>query len=192
VPLPTILGDTSVTFNGIDVPLIYVSSGQINAQAPFDLPAGTVSIQVKRKQSGSVSDVRTANIAVVSPGIFVIDQASSAGAILHASNFSLVTSNDPARPGEYLLIYCTGLGSLKTPVTSGDRSPSAPPAETVDHPTVSIAGLPANVTFSGLAPDFVGLYQVNVQIPIGLPAGSQPVQITINGVTSNTALVAVR
>jgi uncharacterized protein (TIGR03437 family) len=192
VPLPTILGDTSVTFNGLEVPLFYVSSGQINAQAPFDLPAGIVSIQVKRKQSGSVSDVRTPNIAVVSPGIFVIDQASRAGAILHADNFSLVTNNAPARPGEYLLIYCTGLGSLKTPVTSGDRSPSEPPAETIDYPTVSIGGLPANVNFSGLAPEFVGLYQVNVQIPIGVPAGNQPVQITINEVTSNTALVAVR
>ncbi len=190
VPLPTVLGDTSVTFNGIAAPLFFVSNGQINAQAPFDLPAGfRVSIQVRR--GNTVSAVRTANVAAVSPGIFIVDTASSAGAVLHASDFSLVSSSSPARPGEFLLIYCTGLGPLRIPVRSGERAPSVPPlAETINLPAVSIAGLPANVTYSGLAPGFVGLYQINVQAPAGLPAGIQPVQITTLGVASNTATIA--
>ena len=190
VPLPTILGDTSVTFNGIAAPLFFVSNGQINAQAPFDLPAGfAVSIQVRR--GSTLSIVRSANVAAVSPGIFIVDQASSAGAVLHAVDFSLVSSSSPARPGEFLLIYCTGLGPLRIPVRSGDQAPSVPPlAETINLPEVRIAGLPANVTYSGLAPGFVGLYQINVQAPAGLPAGNQTVQITTLGVASNTATIA--
>jgi uncharacterized protein (TIGR03437 family) len=55
---------------------------------------------------------------------------------------------------------------------------------------VTIAGLPATVTYSGLAPGLVGLYQVTVQAPAGLPTGNQPVQITTGGVVSNTAMLA--
>ena len=189
VPLPTVLGETSVTFNGVPAPLFFVSSGQINAQVPFDLPAGiVVSIQVKR--GSNLSTVRTANVATVSPGIFILDQATSAGAVFHSSDFSPVSSSSPARPGEYLAIYCTGLGPLRIPVKSGDAAPSVPPlAETVYVPTVNIGGLPTNVIFSGLAPGFVGLYQVNAQVPAGLPTGSQLVQMTTLGIASNTAMI---
>jgi uncharacterized protein (TIGR03437 family) len=189
MPLPTVLGDTSVTFNGVAAPLFFVSTGQIYAQAPFDLPAGSgASIQVRR--GSALSTVRTANVAAVSPGIFIVDQASNAGAILHA-DYSLVGSSSPARPGEYLLIYCTGLGAVGIPVKSGDSAPSVPPlAQTINLPAVSIAGLPATNVTSWLAPGFVGLYQINAQAPAGLPTGNQPVQITILGVTSNIATIA--
>ena len=184
VPLPTVLGNTSVTFNGVAAPLFFVSNGQINAQAPVGLSTSVAaSVQVKR--GGSLSAVRSVNVAVVSPGIFIVDQASSAGSILNASdNFSLVSGNSPANPGDFLVIFCTGLGPLQS---------AAPGAETIYVPQVSMAGLPATVTFSGLAPGFVGLYQINAQAPAGLPAGQQPVQINILGVSSNTAtIVAAR
>jgi uncharacterized protein (TIGR03437 family) len=190
VPLPTVLGDTGVNFNGTAIPLFFVSNGEILAQAPFDLPAGVaVSIQVRR--GNNLSAARTANVAVASPGIFTFDPASKAGAVLHAADFSLVTSSSPARPGESLLIYCTGLGPLQIPVTAGHSAPSAAPlAQTTVLPTVTIAGLPATVTYSGLAPGLVGLYQVTVQAPAALPTGNQPVQITTGGVVSNTAMIA--
>ena len=189
VPLPTVLGDTSVTFNGTPIPLFFVSSGRIIAQAPFNLPAGSaVSIQVAR--GGNSSAVRTATVAAVSPGIFMVNQASGTGAVLHASDYSLVSANSPARPGEFLLVYCTGLGALKASVKSGDRSPSAPPlAETLYLPTVTIAGMPASVLYSGLAPGLVGMYQITVQVPVGLPSGNQTLQITTGGVASNTTTI---
>jgi uncharacterized protein (TIGR03437 family) len=190
VPLPTVLGDTGVSFNGAAVPLFFVSNGEILAQAPFNLPAG-VAVSIQVRQGSNLSAVRTANVAAVSPGIFTLDPASSAGAILHAADFSLVTSSSPARPGESLLIYCTGLGALQIAVAAGSSAPSAPPlAQTTVLPTVTIAGLPATVTYSGLAPGLVGLYQVTVQAPAALPTGNQPVQITTGGVVSNTAMLA--
>lgn len=190
VPLPSVLGETSVTFNGVAAPLFYVSPTQINLQAPFDLPNGTVSIQVRR--GSLVSTVQTANVFTVSPGIFVVDQASNAGAILHA-DFTPVSGASPARAGETVLIFSTGLGAVRGSVRSGDKAPSsAPLADTLVQPTVTIGGFNAAVTFSGLAPGFVGLYQVNAVIPSGLPPGSQWVQIVTGGLSSNVATVMTR
>jgi uncharacterized protein (TIGR03437 family) len=155
------------------------------------LSAGTaVSVQVRR--GNNLSAVRTATVAAASPGLFIVNQASGTGAVLHASSHSLVDANSPARPGESLLIYCTGLGALGTSVKSGDRAPSVPPlAETIFLPVVTIASLPATVIYSGLAPGAVGMYQITVQVPVGLPIGNQTVQITTQGVASNTATIAV-
>jgi uncharacterized protein (TIGR03437 family) len=187
-PLPTTLGQTRVTFNGISAPLFYLSPGQINAQVPFEVGAGVVSIQVTR--GGSASAISTSQVSASSPGIFIMDQSTSAGAILHA-DFSLVSGASPARAGEIVAIYATGLGALQSPVKTGDAAPNGP-RPTASIPTVSVGGLPAVVSYSGLAPGFVGLYQVNVTIPAGLQPGLQPVQINMGGTASNTATVATR
>jgi uncharacterized protein (TIGR03437 family) len=186
--LPTTIGNTSVTFNGIAAPLYYVSSGQINAQLPFEVGAGSVTVQVKL--GSQVSASQTISVDAFSPGIFTIDSAGT-GAILHASNYLVVSSSAPAQPGEYILIFATGLGSLRTPVPSGAPAPSNPAAETVTAPIVAIGGISSQVSFSGLAPGFVGLYQVNAQVPLSLTAGNQTVQISAGGVLSNTAILAV-
>ena len=132
-------------------------------------------------------------IAAVSPGIFTLNQqGTGAGAILHAEDFQPVSEGAPAQPGEFLLILCTGLGPVQPEVASGDVAPTAEPlARTVTLPMVNIAGIAADVTFSGLAPGFVGLYQVNVQVPLGVPAGTQDVEIIINGVSSKIVTVPV-
>jgi len=185
-PYPLVLGDTSVTFNGISAPLFYVSPGQINAQAPFELGTGTAVLQVRRGTLLSPTGLTT--VANVSPGIFIMDQVTSQGAILHA-NYSLVGAGNPARSGETLLVYSTGLGPVQTAVRSGDASPAA---NTVFQPVVRIGGQVAAVSYSGLAPGFAGLYQINVVVPPGLTAGNQNIQITINGFLSNVATVAVQ
>ena len=185
-PYPTVIGETSVTFNGVAAPLFYVSPGQINAQAPFGLGMGTASIQVTR---GSLtSPMGAVNVAYVSPGIFIVDQAANQGAILHA-DYSLVGSSNPARTGDRLQIYATGLGPLQVPVATGAPSPAA---STVAIPTVSIGGVFATVTYSGLAPGFAGLYQVNVIVPAGLSTGNLPLMISTAGFSSNVATLAVR
>ena len=78
-------------------------------------------------------------------------------------------------------------------VQSGQIAPTAEPlARTLSTPLVNIGGIPAQVSFSGLAPGFVGLYQVNVQVPMGVPSGVQEVEIIINGVPGNTVTIAVQ
>lgn len=192
VPLSTTLLDTSVTFNDIPAPLFFVSAGQINAQVPYEVAtgAGTVLVQVKR--GAQASAVQPIKIAAVSPGIFTLNQqGTGAGAILHANTPTVVSDTAPAQAGEFLSIFATGLGPLKTAVKSGDFPPSPPP-ETLSTPLVNIGNLPALVTFSGLAPCCVALYQVNVQVPQGTPSGVQPLQIIINGVPSNQVTIVVK
>ena len=193
VPLPTMLGDTSVTFNDIPAPLVFVLGTQINVQVPFELmaSAGMVTVQVTRGSETSME--QPIGIAAVSPGIFTLNQeGTGAGAILHADNFQPVSESAPAVPGEVILIFCTGLGSVQPEVPSGNVAPTAEPlARTVTLPMVNIAGIAADVAFSGLAPAFVGLYQVNVQVPAGVPSGTQEVEIIIDGLPSNTVTITV-
>jgi uncharacterized protein (TIGR03437 family) len=85
-----------------------------------------------------------------------------------------------------------GLGAVTNQPADGAAAPSSSLARTSTTPRVTIGGVEANVTFSGLAPGFVGLYQVNAVVPVAAPAGSAvPVAISIGGVTSNTVTIAV-
>jgi uncharacterized protein (TIGR03437 family) len=190
IPLPAVLIDTVVTFNGVQAPLLYVSPNQINAQVPFEVAPGPVTVSVARwGQTASLA----ATVAQAGPGIFTLNaQGSGPGAILHAGDLSPVSDASPAHPGEALAIYCTGLGLLCLPTPDGEPPPSPMPTCSALWPQVRVAGLPAAVTFSGAAPLFVGLYQVNIVVPADTPAGSQPLVFTINGVDSNTVQVAVR
>ena len=80
--------------------------------------------------------------------------------------------------------YATGLGPV---TTSGGLS------ETTVTPTVTIAGIPAsNVPFSGLAPSFFGLYQVNVQVPTGVPSGDAILSLSMPGRSSNEVKIRIR
>ena len=95
-------------------------------------------------------------------------------------------------PGEYISIYCTGLGDVTSRPSLGSPSSTTVLATTLASPTVMIGGVPADVSFSGLAPAFVGLYQVNVQVPATAPTGPAiPIVLSIGGAASNTATVAV-
>jgi uncharacterized protein (TIGR03437 family) len=189
-PLPYSLNNTSVTFNGAEAPLFYVSPTQINAQVPFTLPVGQVQIQVQH--GSAISTPVTVPVAPYSPGIFIVDYNSNAGAVLHTNTYAVVTSSNPAQPGETLAIYATGLGAVNMAMAPGAAAPStAPFAMTVNTPMVTIGGVSAYVSFSGLAPGFVGLYQLNVTVPQGMAPGSQSLQISAGGIASNTAILAV-
>jgi uncharacterized protein (TIGR03437 family) len=110
------------------------------------------------------------------------------GAILHA-NFQLADSNHPAKPGETLLIYCTGLGAVSSPPPDGAAGNGQP---TIITPTAMIGGAKATVSFSGLAPGFVGLYQINADVPATLSAGNQAVVVEVGAASSNSVLLPVQ
>lgn len=190
VPLPATLLDTSVTFGDVGAPLFFVSPGQINAQVPFEAATGSMWVHARRGNAVALS--QQVNIGASSPGIFTTSQQGAGpGVIAHADDFRPVNESAPARPGEFVSIFCTGLGQLQQAVPTGGVPPSPPP-ETLARPQVTIANLPATVTYSGAAPGFVGLYQVNVQVPTGAAGGIQPVQIVMNGVASNSVTIALR
>ena len=103
---------------------------------------------------------------------------------------------DPAAPvtaGDVVAIFATGLGAVDQTIPDGAAAPSAPLANTLVKPTVTIGGQNAGVSFSGLAPGFVGLYQIDAMVPGGITPGSAvPVVVSIAGQTSPPVTIAVR
>ena len=124
-PVPTVLLNTVVSFNNVPAPLFYVSPNQINAQVPFELPPGNVTVNIQSPSAPAVQ--QTITVAPAAPGIFTVNQtANGPGVILHTADFSLVSGTSPAHPGEFVAIFCTGLGVLKSVVPDGFAAPTPP------------------------------------------------------------------
>jgi uncharacterized protein (TIGR03437 family) len=186
LPLPTILGGVQVLVNGTAAPLFYVSSNQINFQTPFGLSGSSATIQISN--NGALSNQVTVPLASTNPGIFqYADSASlNRGIVLHA-DFSFVTASSPARPGETVILYLTGLGALNPAVPTGAANPTSPLSNAADPGIFVLFGGEAstNIAFAGGAPTYAGLNQINVTIPLTVISGPNvPVAIvTSNAVT---------
>jgi uncharacterized protein (TIGR03437 family) len=191
VPLPTMMAGTTVTIDNIPAPLYYVSPTQLNIQIPYGV--ATSAAATLRVNNNGESVFFNLNLIAAAPAIFSTNaQGTGQGAILNTA-YQLVDSSHPATAGStYLQIYCMGLGTVSNQPVSGAASPVSPLAQTAITPQVTIGGVPVTPIFSGLAPYYVGLYQVNVLVPASVTAGSAvPVTLTLNGATSNTVTIAV-
>jgi uncharacterized protein (TIGR03437 family) len=183
--LPTTLGGVSLTVGGRTAPLLYVGSGQINFQVPYETPAGNTSVVVTA--SGVSSTAAALTVANAAPGIFVY---GNNWAIVQNQDYSLNGPSSPAKVGRYITLYGTGAGPVSPPVATGDAAPVSPLSNTIPSVTASINGVPATVTFAGLTPGAVGLLQVNIQVP-GLPSGTYLIQIGEGGINSNAPSIAI-
>jgi len=190
-PLPTSLAGIKLTIGGVDAPLFYAGTTQVNAQIPVEVAVNSTVQVVARAISGSVeSDAVPEPITVgaAHPGIFTIP-GSTQGAILNIANL-VVNSANPATATDTVVVYCTGLGATNPPQATGQGP--AVQANAVIQPTVTVGGVTAVVSYAGITPTYVGLYQVNVVIPVGVLTGpAVPVVITQNSVTSNIATIAI-
>ncbi len=204
IPLSNSLGGVTVSFNGIPAPILFVSQGQINAQLPWNVLgqsgtlSGTVNVVVTR---GTVSS-QPAQVQVgpFSPGIFStqfgVGQAIAInlnGSLAAAAGSIQGLTTEPAAIGSTIIILATGMGAVDVPIASGANSVDALRTNTT-RPEVLIGGIPAAVAFSGLAPQFVGVNQLNVVVPAGVtPGNTVPIQIRVGGITTtNQATIAVR
>jgi uncharacterized protein (TIGR03437 family) len=170
-PLSGAVNESCLTANGLPVPVIFVSPGQINAQLPFALEGNTT--LVLRTPSG-VSDNFNITIKPVAPSIFrsgVAGPQSDIPTVIRASNNQVVTLSNPIHHGDVLTIYATGLGRTNPPVEAGVPAPFDPLATVVVKPVVTIGGVPVEVLFAGLSPGHVGIYQLNVRVGVNVPEG---------------------
>jgi uncharacterized protein (TIGR03437 family) len=202
-PLPTEVQGVSVTFNGFKAPLYFVAPGQINAQVPYEVSGSTANVQVTTP--AGTSNTETINIAPASPAIFTANASGvGQGVIVFANTVTIVgpvkpgTDWRPAKSGDTITIYANGLGAVSPPINDGwnscDQSICKPDfsnltlRNTTVKPVVKIGNVtvPDNmVLFSGLAPAFAGLYQLNVTIPDGItPSGQVPVVIQMGNTAS--------
>ncbi|MGI8744102.1 MAG: hypothetical protein ACR2NN_16320 [Bryobacteraceae bacterium] len=193
------MGNTTVTFDGIAAPLLYGSTGQINAQVPYEV-AGQKTVNVVVTHNSGASPPFPIAIADTSPAIFTVTQnGNGQGAILNADtgNPYIITVNsvdNPAPKGSAVSIYATGSGLWNRTVQSGSilldtmTRPAAPVL-------LTIGGQPARILYAGAAPYLVsGELQVNAIIPDGIGSGPQPLVLTIgqNNNTQQQVTVAVQ
>jgi uncharacterized protein (TIGR03437 family) len=194
LPLSTSLGGTTLRIGGIAAPLFFVSVGQINAQVPWNAATGTAQLTVTT--AAGTSAVASVTIQDASPGLF--SQTSNGrgpGAVQnYVSQQQAPVSNTPGatvNPGGIVIIYGTGFGKVTNPPADGAAAGAATQT-TLVSPTVMIGGRQATVQYSGLAPGYVGLYQINAVIPTGTPEGCYlPTTVTFAGTVSNTVTIGV-
>jgi minor extracellular serine protease Vpr len=182
IPLPLQLAGVTILVNGIPAPILYVAyangEDQISFQVPFETPTGPRAAEVQvLLHNFQVADVFTDSFTE-DPGIFMYDGAYAVAVL--ASNYELIGPNNPALPGDVIILYATGLGpvtvNVPTFISAGLYRPY-PLAYTADPSQVLIEGEPCVVYFSGLAPGFVGLYQINLRVPYDAPRGNLDIQI---------------
>lgn len=204
LPLPTDFNGTRVVVDGIDSPLFFESFGQLNFQVPWEVGLGNKLVQVFR--DGQAGNQALVPVEGKSPGIFRLNIAQY-GAIRNASqgNFPLPTALGqsvgiaaaPARPGDVLEIFATGLGAVSPSAPTGNGAPAGPLATAIEQPEVQFGfSFPAKVIplFAGLTPGFVGLFQINVIVPVNVATNNRTF-VTLNytdGRRSNTVEIAIQ
>lgn len=192
LPLSGLLSGAQLLVNGTPVPLFFASPGQINFQMPFELQ-GQTSAELKVSVLGITTPPVTIPLAAAAPGLFTVSQDGKGFVVaLHGTDNTPITAQSPARAGETIVVYGTGLGRVSPTVASGAASPSSPAATTQTAATATIGTNSARVVFSGLAPGFVGLYQINIEIPSATPAADVPLTVSIGGANSNLVTLPVR
>jgi uncharacterized protein (TIGR03437 family) len=192
-PLPTTLAQSIITIGGLSAPLYFAIPTQVSFQVPWEL-AGQGATSITADVNGVGSNTQTVPLAPFAPGIFTIDSTGSGqGAIEIAPTAQLAAASTPVLRGGYIAIFCTGLGAVDNQPATGAAALAVPLSQTLTLPIVTIGGVGAVVSFSGLAPGLAGLYQVNAIVPAGISTGAAvTVAITIGGATSNTVTIGVQ
>ncbi len=192
IPLPTALANSCLTVNGQPIPIIFVSASEINAQLPFQA-VGDVTLVVHTP--GGVSNNFNLVVPPNAPAIFLSGVAGpdvNVPTVIRTANNLLATDSNPIHRNDMLVIYLTGLGVTNPLVTAGQPSPGSPLASALTPPTVQLGGTDLPVTYAGLSPGEVGVYQINVTVPFNAPEGlNEPLTINQGGFTTSIGLRVV-
>lgn len=195
LPLGDTLGGTSVrvTSGGqtLNCPMVYTSAGQVAAIMPSTTPVGNATLTVTYNGATSVS--RNVRVAASSFGTYTINQRGSGPGVI--TNFESATSQPvntvlkPARPGQTVILYGTGLG----PLPAGTPDNAAAPAVQINNNNIEvlIGSRRATVSYAGRAPGFVGLDQLNLVVPEGVLGCAVSVLVRVGTQVSNVTTMAV-
>jgi uncharacterized protein (TIGR03437 family) len=187
VPLPAVLDGIEALIGGVSSPFFYVSKTQLVVQVPSELAANSTYSAVL-VASGQFSVPQDVDFVPAVPGTVSLPDGTI---VAQHADFSLVNAAHPAKPSEPLTIYLVGMGATSQTVASGNPAPSNPLANVSIAPQVTIDGQNAPISFAGLTPGGVGLYQINFTVPPAAKTGSLDVVITQNGITANATKLIV-
>jgi uncharacterized protein (TIGR03437 family) len=208
VPLPREMAGRRVEVTpGVDAPLLFVSETQINMQVPVETPSGSQGVAVRRVDTNELLAGGVLSVLEAGPGLFTENQNGLGQVLALNENGTINGPSNPAARGSVVSLFGTGQGPVNPAVTSGQAAPGSPLAVTVAAPTsdgatcltvqpsvcIAIGSTFGDVLFSGLAPNFVGLWQINVRIPEGAGNGDMvPVRPIIRGRPGNVVTLAIQ
>lgn len=192
-PLKFTLADTAVTVNGKPAPLYYVGANQINFVVPYSTPtSGTAEVQVTHPSTGQIVAVFTFQLAVAAPALF---QMNKQGLVAAVNDDGTINGPDhPVAFGHTVSIFGTGSG----PITGApaDGQPASGPISTDIKPDVLLGTAfldPKNITYSGVAPQYPGMWQINITIPSNSVApGPNDLVVRVSSIPSNVGPANVR
>lgn len=194
VPLATQLNGVRVLVNDQAAPLYYTSYNQVNFQFPMNTPVGEAVVKVER--DGTAGNGVAVQVAERAPRII---QIGNNGIVVNARDGSMVNfGGKPAKAGDVLTIYLVGMGVTDPVVATGTSAPAAEPLARVAPEPKVILGSPFMGTivldplFAGLTPSLVGLYQMNVELPLDVPVGDIFLGVEGEGYRSNNIMIPIR
>jgi trimeric autotransporter adhesin len=183
--VPAQLAGTTVSFNGVNGPIVYTSNTQVAAIVPYEVTGS--SAQVVVSYQGQASPAFTVPVAASAPSLFSLNETGAGqAAAINAVDNTVNTAANPVKIGGYISLYATGQGQT-TPAGVDGKVASGPVLPMPNlQVSATVGGIPAVVQYAGGAPgEVAGVMQVNVQIPAGVqPGGYVPVVLTV-GSASN-------
>jgi len=185
--LPLQLGQVSVYVDNVAVPLLYVSATQVNFLIPAEEVPGPVPLRVVRQ--GLTGPTVTITLYAAAPCLFAGAGQYALAADWNAAG-AVVTPDAPAKPGDTLVLYATGLGATYPAMTTGDAPQTAAPIVNPAALSVLLNGAAIDaslIKYAGVTPGWPGLYQVNFALPGNAPKDPE-IRLSLAGQTSVTGL----
>jgi uncharacterized protein (TIGR03437 family) len=199
-PLNYTLAGNSVELAGVSLPLLYTSSGLINALIPYDLPSGQYQLVVTR--GNTFSGPEPVIVGAALPGILQVTTAASSPLVQtlwsqllagKAINPASLPPQYPVKSGDTLTIYCTGLGAVSPAVDDPTQAAPSPGPSVQNTPTLTIGTSNITISSAALVPGYAGIYAVQATIPSGLQTGDNiPLTLSVLGQSSSPVLISVR
>jgi uncharacterized protein (TIGR03437 family) len=183
--LPVELNFTRVLVDNIPAPLFYVSGNQINFLVPSKQLTGNVQVQVVRQ--GLAGPAITIPVVDAAPALF--SQPNGFAIATHADN-SLVDMESPARGGEIIVLYATGLGRAVKNPANGELPPYLSEIVNLATLKLTLGGVsldPSRIKYAGLTPGSAGLYQINFEVPTGVEADPE-IRVSIGSISTPLGL----
>ncbi|HEX5229134.1 MAG TPA: hypothetical protein VFW44_15570 [Bryobacteraceae bacterium] len=186
--LPTSSGETQIQFNGTPAPLVSVSAGEIIAQAPFELDGkGEESVTLSYNGVAIQSNIA---VQAANPAVFTMTGIPIGPALVLNEDGTLNSATNAAARGSVVVLYATGTGQTAPPGVDGVAPPSTLPL--VKLPVLfTIGSRNAGVLYAGDAPGFIGLTQLNIQVPASAAIGAQPITLEVGGFALNQSNVTI-
>jgi uncharacterized protein (TIGR03437 family) len=204
---PASLVNRQVVFNDqVPSPLYFVGQNQINFQVPSNAALGLNRVAVRLADTNELVAGGSVVITTAAPGLFTLTQNGAGQVAALNQDYSVNGPANPAAAGSTIQLFGTGQGPVSPAVPDGTAAPSGQLSNTVAVPTadqnsclntqpsvcVAVGSNFGTIQYSGLAPGFIGLWQINVVIPKGTPSGNIALRVVIDGVPSNQVSIAVR